>query len=42
MNYCPTVDKLYFAGGELISEEHYLILEKLCELGLSTKVSFDV
>jgi len=35
----PTVDKLYFAGGEpLISEEHYLILEKLCELGLSNKV----
>ena len=36
----PTVDKLYFAGGEpLISEEHYLILEKLCELGLSNKVA---
>jgi len=36
----PTVDKLYFAGGEpLISEEHYLILEKLCELGLANKVS---
>ena len=41
-NYLEICEEIYFAGGEpLIIDEHYLILEKLIELGVKPRIRYN-